>query len=146
MASILVVDPDPSTCTLICTALAMSGHVAASTAEPPLADEELRRNTYDVLILDVSLPSLRGMWLGRLVAAKDPIVPRAILTTTLPDIEHMTQLAALPVFAVFGKPFDLAEFKKAVDDCAAQTAPPRAPRIFAREIFLCGQNPFVPAR
>lgn len=124
----------------------MSGHVAASAAEPALADEELRRNRYDVLVLDVSLPSLRGMWLGRLVASHDPIVPRTILTTTLPDVEHMTQLAALPVFAIFGKPFDLAEFKQAVNDCAIQTEPPSAPRIYAREIYLRGENPFVPAR
>ncbi len=116
MKYVLIAEDDPAIAELIseavCDNLYVGCHVIANGA---LVPDAIAARRPDLLILDVALPGLSGLDVFDLVRS-DPRydgIPVLFLTGT-PDkvaAAHLTR----GTFAVFGKPFDVDELIKRVD-------------------------------
>lgn len=85
--------------------------------------EHVRRDTPDLLLLDVQMPDITGLQLIRAL----PKPPLVILTTAF--AEHAVEGFDLEVVDYLLKPFDLARFQKAVDRVERRLAAPASSSV-----------------
>lgn len=105
---ILIVDDDPSIRTLL-TVVAQRMGVAADTAGDGIeAMNRLDRETYDLVVLDLSMPRMNGFDVIAELRSKYPR-PAVIVLTALPRT-HFTDIDPEVVHCVVRKPFDLELF------------------------------------
>lgn len=76
MAKILVADDDPDIVELVQTFLQMAGHDVAIALDGRTAHEALRSGTFDVTVLDNSMPGMTG---PEVVAACQDLEPRPVM-------------------------------------------------------------------
>jgi CheY-like chemotaxis protein len=103
-ASILLVEDDPDIRDLLVTLLKQAGFspTACSTAEQGL--EQLREQTFDLVLTDYALPNRTGGWLLRQAALEGLLgVTPAVVVTAHPNPSDV------PGYEIIQKPFDLDE-------------------------------------
>ena len=76
MAKILVADDDPDILELVQTFLEMAGHDVVVTADGLSAYERLNAGTFDISVLDNSMPGMTG---PEVVAACQGLEPRPVM-------------------------------------------------------------------
>lgn len=105
---VLVAEDEPALRELALEALAPRGHVVETVPDGNAALERLRRDRYDVLLLDLRMPGLDGHRLvERLAAEQTPHRPRIVLMTgdsVRPETRAWLAATKLPVI---DKPFTL---------------------------------------
>jgi len=111
-ARILLVESDSSVCLLVGEVAAERGHGLINAAEPLAALELLRREAFDLLIADVSLPGISGVQLAQAAHGLRPGLS-VLLVAAAADIG---QLAAAPALKSIAKPFSLRELGETLDE------------------------------
>jgi PAS domain S-box-containing protein len=128
---ILVVDDDDSVRYYLVELLTGQGYTVIDhrDAISALNDFRAHPDTFNLLVSDQDLPGLYGLELVRAVLTERPALP-VILVTGNPDFVEPEELRRLGIRRLFGKPFDGADFLKAVaaalDGSPAGEAPVRA--------------------
>lgn len=115
---LLVVDDDEPIRTLIAAIFSRRGVVAELMASGAAALERLRRERFDVLILDLRLPGAGGGDVLRHLALTDPeLLGRTVVITAMSPrrVDEFPQLAA--VKRVIFKPFEVDQLVAAVLSC-----------------------------
>lgn len=105
---ILIVDDDSSIRTLLSVVASRAGVEADVAADGVEALEKLRTATYDLIVLDLSMPRMNGFDLVRELRGRNPR-PAVIVLTALPERQHQS-LDPEVVHCVVRKPFDLGTF------------------------------------
>jgi CheY-like chemotaxis protein len=117
---ILVVDDDAQLRELIARSMRRAGNfvVTAENAEVALAQTELGRAPFDVVVTDVHMPQMSGIELAAILLERRP-TQRIVIMTGDPD-EAMAQdaIARGPVTYLL-KPFELFELQSAVNQALA---------------------------
>lgn len=104
--------------------LILQGHQVVSFVDGVVALEELKQNSYDLLLLDITVPNLDGLSLfERLQELK--IHTLAIYISALSDIEDISRAYDLGCRDYLKKPFHLKELSLRIDRLRFQQDVPR---------------------
>jgi len=110
---ILVVEDDTVLAAALTRAAAPAAYVVDLAQDGELANDALRTNTYDLVVLDIALPKLDGLSVLKRMRDRRSHVPVLVLTArdTLEDRVLGLDLGADDYMT---KPFDLPEFEERV--------------------------------
>jgi CheY-like chemotaxis protein len=75
MATVLVVEDEPEVQALLCEMLVQAGHQAIAARTGEAAMEEVRSQSYDLLVTDIVMREVDGWQLIRWLRANRPAVP-----------------------------------------------------------------------
>jgi CheY-like chemotaxis protein len=122
LARILIADDEPTFLRSTADLLIREGYECDTAPDAPTAAEMLKRGGYDLLIADIKMPGNPDL---ELVSGMPQIAQGlpVILVTGYPSLATAIESVKLPVVAYLVKPFDLAEFREALD-CKAGTGDP----------------------
>jgi DNA-binding NtrC family response regulator len=144
MADILIIDDEPSICWAYAKAAKSLGHrtVTAGSAEEGL--EALRRERFDLALLDVQLPGMGGLEALSRLTAEHPRMP-VIVLTAYSTPETTVEATRRGAFDYLLKPIELADLKRklaegleaAAGRAAAASAPDTAPAVSGGLVGRC---------
>ncbi|HUJ15400.1 MAG TPA: response regulator, partial [Thermoanaerobaculia bacterium] len=120
---ILIVDDDSSIRTLLSVVASRAGVESDVAADGVEAMQKLGSSTYDVVVLDLTMPRMNGFDVVEKLRTRVPR-PVVIVLTALP-VSHPLDLDPSVVHCVVRKPFDLNTFvalfvATAADACATR--------------------------
>ena len=115
---ILAVDDEASVACSICFVLARPGRTFASASDGEDALRKMKAEQFDLVITDNNMPGVDGLELVRRLRQQDFGGKIVVLSAHLSD-DKMQDYARLAVDGIFHKPFDLHEFRRAIDHVAA---------------------------
>ena len=118
---VLVVDDEPSICKALQIALTRAGIEARIAESGDAALDKLRTEHFDVMIVDLRMPDLRGDVLFELASAIQPQLRHCTLFTTGDISDRAERLIAACHAPMLRKPFDLADAIDAVRAMAPQS-------------------------
>ena len=107
---ILLVEDDPGAREAIKLLLAIDRHAVVEATGGAEAIELLKSQTFDLVILDYFMPGMRGSEVARRFREIAPGLPILMITAYLETLGD----ADKPVDAVLGKPFGVAELRRAI--------------------------------
>lgn len=115
-ASILVVDDDPQIRRVMRVALVASGYIVSDAKSGEGALEALRKNKYDLVLLDINMPGIGGLETCRLVrmTSEIPIIMLTVRSSENDKVEALDAGADDYVTKPFGTPELLARIRAAL--------------------------------
>ena len=116
---VLVVDDELGMRETLVEILSASGYRVASAADGDAALEALRRDPFDVVLMDIRMPGRDGV--SVLQELGEP-PPRVILMTAYARAERIREGLEAHAFAVMTKPFPVPELLGMVASAAASQA------------------------
>jgi CheY-like chemotaxis protein len=131
---ILVIDDDPLVCAAIEACLVRQDFVVTVADGGEQGILALERDPFDVMLVDIFMPHMRGFDSIRVFHERAPTVPLiamsgyafASVDTSAPDFLKMT--LELGASVCLRKPFTAAELVAAVNECLGRPAPGAAPK------------------
>lgn len=114
MAKILIVDDDPDILTVIQRLLETDGHKGVTAESGLKALELIMRDTFDLVISDLRMPSMDGIALLREIKTRKPHLP-VILVTAYASNETANESLKLGAAAYLFKPFKVKDLLDAVE-------------------------------
>jgi DNA-binding NtrC family response regulator len=114
MARILVAEDDNAVQSFVSRALVHRGHKVTSVEDGTQALEALGRDSFDLLITDIVMPSLDGIGLALKVAKDFPSLPVLLMTGYSAERQRAHNLEEL-ICEVITKPFTLQEICEAAE-------------------------------
>ena len=115
MARILIVDDDPDTRDLIRDLLSQRGYQLDEAANGLEALEKIKKNSYDLVILDRAMPRMTGLQvLDKLRAAAADIKPKIIMCTSSGLMKQVDEAFRCGADDYISKPLDLELLVKKV--------------------------------
>ncbi len=111
--NILVVDDDHDVCEYLEDFLSREGYQVTSITDPTKAIDELKKEDYHFLILDLMMPRVGGIGLLEQVRRIDDDIA-VIILTGYPSLETATASIQHEVSAYIKKPFSTDEFREVI--------------------------------
>lgn len=111
---ILVVDDDDDICDYMQLVLSQSNYVVTVQTDPSIALEELRADTFHVVILDLMMPEINGVDLLEEIRKFDRDIA-IIIFTGYPSVDTAVQGLRYKVDDYIRKPFDIEEFNESLE-------------------------------
>ncbi len=118
-ARILVTDDDPVSCELFAEVLEGEGYPVDRALSGEDALQQLHRETYALLLVDVRLPGMSGLEVTREVRATHPDLPIVVMTA-FGSMEIAIEAIREGAFDYTSKPMNLEELKRTVSRALAQ--------------------------
>jgi two-component system, NtrC family, response regulator AtoC len=118
-ARILVTDDDPVSCELFAEVLEGEGYRVDRALSGEDALQQLHRETYALLLVDVRLPGMSGLEVTRAVRATHPDLPIVVMTA-FGSMEIAIEAIREGAFDYTSKPMNLEELKHTVSRALAQ--------------------------
>lgn len=119
MARVLVVEDEPEVQTIICDMLAQAGHEAVPAGTGQAAMDDVRNQSYDLLITDIVMREVDGWQVIRWLRANRPATPVIAVSGGARALHPETALnlsKAYGAHRVLTKPVSRAELLQAVAD------------------------------
>lgn len=110
----LVVDDDPDIQELLRDIVLQHGHEVTVVGNGEEALEELNKQRFDLVFLDLVLPHLSGVDVLRAIKERDKKTVVAVITGFGDDPQALEAMAMGPMFFI-RKPFDVSEITAVVD-------------------------------
>lgn len=117
--SILVLEDDPSICRTVAIGLTRAGYNPITTTTGEGALYHLRTQYFDLMLVDLRIPDMRGDVVFHLAVSLQPQLRRQTLFMTGDVTEQAAELIEACACPLLMKPFDLRELEKAVRAVAA---------------------------
>ena len=111
---VLVVDDEPSICRALAIVLGDAGYDVETVVSGDTATSLVRTEHFDVMLVDLRLPDMRGDVIFALASAIQPHLKTATLFITGDITERAEALIAACGCPMLRKPFDLADVLEAV--------------------------------
>jgi two-component system response regulator AtoC len=118
-ARILIVDDDEVSCQLFAEVLEGDGHEAHQARSGEDALDHLRKESYDLLLVDVRMPGITGLEVTRTMRQEQPSLP-VIVMTAFGSIETAVEAIHEGAYDYVSKPMNLEELKKIVSRALGQ--------------------------
>jgi two-component system response regulator AtoC len=112
-ARILIVDDDEVSCQLFAEVLEGDGHKVHQAHNGEEALDRLRKESYDLLLVDVRMPGITGLDVTRTVRQEQPSLP-VVVMTAFGSIETAVEAIHEGAYDYVSKPMNLDELKKIV--------------------------------
>jgi DNA-binding response OmpR family regulator len=119
---VLVVDDEPSICKALEIALSRSGYDVMTVESGETATTLLRAEHFDVMVLDLRIPDMRGDTIFEFAAASQPHLRTATLFMTGDITERAQKLIGACHCPTLHKPFDLRDVLDAISALTPRTA------------------------
>lgn len=113
-ANILVVDDDSDLRVGLEAVLTERGHSVSEAADTHAAIDSLRRQRFDLVLLDVTLPDGNGLKVAEFLRMKMSNTKVIVITGT-PGLEHALKSAAIGVHDYIAKPFTVQYLLGSID-------------------------------
>ncbi len=114
---VLVVDDDPQVCKTVGMILKDHGYHVQSYSQPRQALQAVRKNPFDMALIDIKMPDLNGLELVEKIRAEDPrIAP--IVMTAYPDVQTAAETMRLGSRDYITKPFREEQLLQSVERIA----------------------------
>ena len=127
---VIVVDDDPALRTLFIAILQRKGFTVDVAPDGRAAYDQICRNPYSAILLDLMMPDVNGFeLLGRLARECPSILPRVIVMTGASRRVVQT-LDTTSIWGLIRKPFDIDDLVSAVISCS--DGRPRVPPPVSR--------------
>lgn len=123
MGRVLIVDDYPANRELLKKRLEREGHEAEEAADGVQALELLKKESYDLVLLDILMPKMNGYEVLE-VMQKDPelrVVP-VIVITAVENIDSIVQCIEMGAYDYLTKPFNPVILKARVNACLEKKA------------------------
>lgn len=117
MASVLIIDDDLPIRALLRTLVQRAGHQSPEIQTSQEAVEALRAGDFDVLLLDLMMPSMSGFDLLELLRREHPERLRRVIVVTAVSAWELHRANLQGICAVIRKPFDLDELLATITAC-----------------------------
>ena len=114
MARILLAEDDEDLRRFLVSALEKAGHAVTSFGEGASAYEEIKQETFDLLLTDIVMPEMDGIELARRAAELDPAL-KIMFITGFAAVVLNSDTAAPKDARVLSKPFHLKDLVREVD-------------------------------
>ena len=118
-ARILIVDDDDVSCGLFAEVLEEEGHEVHQARSGEEALDCLRKESYDLLLVDVRMPGITGLEVTRAMRQEQPALP-IIVMTAFGSIETAVEAIHEGAYDYVSKPMNLDELKKIVSRAIGQ--------------------------
>ncbi len=121
---ILIVDDEKDMVSVLLQRLKAYGYEAASAGDGEEALRKIRKESFDLIILDILMPVISGTELGQILKndPKTKNIP-VIFLTALGVKEKDTGYSIAGSDIVFAKPFDSKELLDKIDELLGRTRP-----------------------
>jgi two-component system OmpR family response regulator len=117
MPRVLVIDDDPSTQTLFTAVLRHHGVECIALGDGELALNELRRNRYDAIILDLMMPKVNGFEVLReLKCVSREVLDRVIVCSAISESRLQDCVELSMVHSYLPKPVEISRLAEEVLD------------------------------
>ena len=127
--SVLIIDDEPDICSAMSGMLA-SDYLVETLSSPMEALPLLAHSHFDVILIDYSMPEIRGDGLVSIIRLRQPTQP-IILMTAYPDMLECVNHPLPQLGAILRKPFRAGELRGTIERVRAAHAvlfgTPRAP-------------------
>ena len=108
---ILIVDDDRAICDYMQTLLEKDGFTVKTLSDPTLVEDDVRQNSYHVIILDLMMPKLDGIEVLRRIRAIDSDIA-VVIFTAHPNLDTAVASMKLDAVDYIKKPFNVDEFRE----------------------------------
>ncbi|SRR5712692_9291201 len=112
-ARVLYVDDEEALRTLVKSQLALQGFEVETAEDGDVALNLLRKNTFDLVLLDIRMPRMDGIQVLKKMKA-DNMRPRIIMLTGVDDLSTAIQSVKLGANDFITKPYDLEKLLSGV--------------------------------
>jgi DNA-binding NtrC family response regulator len=119
---VLVVDDEPSICKALEIALSRSGYDVMTVESGETATTLLRAEHFDVMVVDLRIPDMRGDTIFEFAAASQPHLRTATLFMTGDITERAQKLIGACRCPSLHKPFDLRDVLDAISALTPRSA------------------------
>jgi DNA-binding response OmpR family regulator len=113
---ILVLDDDPPVCRLMQSSLARNGFVVDAVSDPGQMEAWLKKDTYQVVILDYCIPGVESENVLEWVRVSQPEAS-IIVVTAFPSIDSALSCLRARTYDYLTKPFQLNQLQQTVTRC-----------------------------
>ena len=131
--TVLIVDDDASIRAMVRSVLAREGYAMEEVASCSAAVSNLKRRSYDAVVLDIMMGSGSGLEVLDEIATQAPDV-KCVVVISASSPANIAKIETANVAAKLRKPFDIQQLVDAVHDCVKsrsdepRTAPCIAPK------------------
>jgi len=112
--NILIVDDDAALCRLVVDGLGREGFDVRSAATPELALAAIAGGEFDAVMVDINMPQMNGLELGRRILDQQPDLP-IIVITAFGSLETAISAIRAGAYDFVTKPFDIEQLVVAAD-------------------------------
>lgn len=118
----LVVDDNEDIRDVFCRLVERAGHVASTAADGQEAVEVLERESFDVMLLDLTMPRMNGVDVVRWIRAHPDVAPAMrIVVISAWAGEHRAVLQELGVVTVMQKPLRIQQLTDLIEETLLDT-------------------------
>ena len=118
----LVVDDNEDIRDVFCRLVERAGHVASTASDGQDAVEVLERETFDVMLLDLTMPRMNGVDVVRWIRAHPEVAPTMrIVVISAWAGEHRAVLQELGVVTVMQKPLRIQQLTDLIEETLLET-------------------------
>ena len=118
----LVVDDNEDIRDVFCRLVERAGHVASTAADGQEAVEVLERESFDVMLLDLTMPRMNGVDVVRWIRAHPDVAPTMrIVVISAWAGEHRAVLQELGVVTVMQKPLRIQQLTDLIAETLLDT-------------------------
>ena len=118
----LVVDDNEDIRDVFCRLVERAGHVASTAADGQEAVEVLERESFDVMLLDLTMPRMNGVDVVRWIRAHPDVAPSMrIVVISAWAGEHRAVLQELGVVTVMQKPLRIQQLTDLIEETLLDT-------------------------
>lgn len=108
---ILIVDDDKTICDYVQTLLEAEGYQVKALSDPTLVEEEVKKGSYHLMILDLMMPKMDGIEVLRRVRKIDTDLA-VVIFTGFPNLDTAVASMKLDAVDYIKKPFNPDEFRE----------------------------------
>jgi CheY-like chemotaxis protein len=113
----LVVDDNEDIRDVFCRLVERAGHHASTASDGQDAVEVLERESFDVMLLDLTMPRMNGVDVVRWIRARPDVAPRMrIVVISAWAGEHRAVLQELGVVTVMQKPLRIQQLTDLIEE------------------------------
>ena len=118
----LVVDDNEDIRDVFCRLVERAGHVASTAADGQEAVEVLERESFDVMLLDLTMPRMNGVDVVRWIRAHPDVAPTMrIVVISAWAGEHRAVLQELGIDTVMQKPLRIQQLTDLIEETLLET-------------------------
>jgi DNA-binding response OmpR family regulator len=110
---ILIVDDDKAICDYMQTLLERDGYQVKTTSDPTIVIQELKKQDYHLVILDLMMPKRDGIEVLREIRKHDKDVA-VVIFTGYPNLDTAVASMKLEAVDYIKKPFNVDEFRAVI--------------------------------
>ena len=116
MPRILVIDDEKIIRRLLSRTLGERGYEIETAEDGSVALEKIKRNFFNLLIVDLKMPNVDGMDVLKEIKKSNPYI-EVIILTGYPTVELAVKAIKMGAFDFIRKPFDIQEMESTVSSC-----------------------------